>query len=142
VARQLGDFVIAKSDGTAAYQLAVVLDDAESGITDIVRGDDLLDSTPRQILIYRALGWGNRIPNYIHLPLVIGSDGRRLAKRHGDTRLSFYRDQGVTPQRLLALLARWCGMDCGDSATLDQILYNFRLDAVPKTPIIFSSADD
>jgi glutamyl-tRNA synthetase len=101
-----------------------------------------LDSTPRQILIYRAMGWGNRIPNYTHLPLVIGSDGRRLAKRHGDTRLSFYRDQGVSSQRLHALLARWCGMDCGDCATLDQILENFRLDAVPTKPIVFSSADD
>src|SRR5438477_9482864 len=84
VAGQLGDFVIAKGDGTSAYQLAVVVDDAEMGVTQVVRGDDLLDSTPRQILLYRALGLQDRLPTYTHVPLVIGTDGRRLAKRHGD----------------------------------------------------------
>src|SRR3954447_1163354 len=83
-AHELGDFVIAKADGTPAYQLAVVVDDAAMGITNIVRGDDLLDSTPRQILLYEALGLSNRTPTYYHLPLVVGTDGRRLAKRHGD----------------------------------------------------------
>ena len=83
VARQLGDFVIAKADGTAAYQLAVVVDDAAMNITQVVRGNDLLDSTPRQILLYRALGLEDRIPKYTHLPLVVGADGLRLAKRHG-----------------------------------------------------------
>src|SRR6266581_235174 len=92
VAKQLGDFVIAKNDGTPAYQLAVVVDDADMQVTDIVRGDDLLDSTPRQILLYEALGMKNKIPNYYHLPLIVGEDGRRLAKRHGDTRLSYYRN--------------------------------------------------
>ena len=95
VARELGDFVIAKADKTPAYQLAVVVDDADMGITHVVRGDDLLDSTPRQLLLYRALGLADKIPDYFHLPLVVGTDGRRLAKRHGDTRLSFYRDRGV-----------------------------------------------
>src|SRR5205823_2514620 len=99
VARQLGDFVIAKSDGTPAYQLAVVVDDAAMNVMHIVRGDDLLDSTPRQILLYRALGLSQRIPRYMHLPLVAGTDGRRLAKRHGDTRLAHYRDQGVPAGR-------------------------------------------
>ncbi len=87
-ARELGDFVILKNDGVAAYQLAVVIDDAESGVDRVVRGDDLLDSTPRQILLYRALGLAGRIPAYWHLPLVVGTDGRRLATRHGDTRLA------------------------------------------------------
>src|SRR4051812_4936119 len=109
VAAQLGDFVIAKSDGTAAYQLAVVIDDASAGVTEVVRGDDLLDSTPRQILLYRALGLADRVPAYTHLPLVVGPDGRRLAKRHGDTRLSHYRAAGVNAGRVLSLLARWCG---------------------------------
>src|SRR4051812_24839666 len=85
LSRQLGDFVIAKADGTPAYQLAVVLDDAGSMVSHVVRGDDLLDSTPRQMLIYRALGLVDRVPSYYHLPLVVGTDGRRLAKRHGDT---------------------------------------------------------
>src|SRR4051812_39560705 len=76
-ARQLGDFVIAKADGTPAYQLAVVVDDAAMGLTDVVRGDDLVDSTPRQILLYGALGLIDRLPRYYHLPLVVGTDGRR-----------------------------------------------------------------
>jgi glutamyl/glutaminyl-tRNA synthetase len=80
-AKELGDFVIMKADGTAAYQLAVVVDDAAAGVTDIVRGDDLVDSTPRQILLYRALSMADRVPAYCHLPLVVGTDGRRLAKR-------------------------------------------------------------
>ncbi len=113
----LGDFVVAKGDGTPAYQLAVVVDDAAMGISDVVRGDDLLDSTPRQILIYNALGFARQIPRDWHLPLVVGSDGRRLAKRHGDTRLAYYREQGVPSDRLLALLARWCGIEGG---RLDQ----------------------
>ncbi|HEX4796838.1 MAG TPA: tRNA glutamyl-Q(34) synthetase GluQRS [Humisphaera sp.] len=142
VARELGDFVIAKADGTAAYQLSVVVDDAEAGVTDIVRGDDLLDSTPRQILLYEALGLADRIPRYSHLPLVIGTDGRRLAKRHGDTRLSFYREQGVPPQRILALIARWCGINAGDSIDLPELLKTFRLDALSHQPIVFTEADD
>ena len=107
-ARELGDFVIAKSAPasgfpTPAYQLAVVVDDAAMGVTHVVRGDDLLDSTPRQILLYRALGLPEEVPQYLHLPLVVGQDGRRLAKRHGDTRLATYRSLGVSSKRMLAL---------------------------------------
>jgi glutamyl-tRNA synthetase len=116
VAEQLGDFVIAKADGTPAYQLAVVVDDAEMGVTDVVRGDDLLDSTPRQILLYRALGMADRIPIYTHLPLVVGADGRRHAKRHGDTRLATYREQGVPGTAILKLLASWSGVEGVDDA--------------------------
>src|SRR5437870_5728227 len=68
VARQLGDLVVAKNDGTPAYQLAVVVDDADMHVTDVVRGDDLIDSTPRQLLLYEALGLKSQIPNYYHLP--------------------------------------------------------------------------
>jgi glutamyl-tRNA synthetase len=143
VARQLGDFVIAKADGTPAYQLAVVVDDAEMGITEIVRGGDLLDSTPRQILLYQALGLENRIPTYCHLPLVVGTDGRRLAKRHGDTRLSFYRDLGVSPERVLALLGRWSGVnDLGDAVTARELVGRFKLPSMSKDPITFTAADD
>src|SRR5262249_62385540 len=84
-----GDFVVWKSAGTPAYQLAVVVDDADMGITEVVRGDDLVSSTPRQILLYQALGWA--APPFAHVPLVVGPDGRRLAKRHGDTRLATLR---------------------------------------------------
>lgn len=142
LAKQLGDFVIAKSDETPAYQLSVVVDDAAMGVTQIIRGDDLIDSTPRQILLYRALSLEARIPHYTHLPLVIGEDGRRLAKRHGDTRLAFYRDAGVPAARVLALLARWCGIDAGDSATIGQLLEDFDMARIPRAPIIMSPADD
>lgn len=141
-ARDLGDFVIAKADGTPAYQLAVVVDDAASGVTDIIRGDDLIDSTPRQILLYEALGLGDRIPRYCHLPLVVGEDGRRLAKRHGDTRLSHYRELGVPAERILALVARWCGIDAGDAVTARDLLGRFDLSMLPRERIIFTAAED
>ena len=141
-ARDLGDFVIAKSDGTPAYQLAVVVDDYEMGVTDIVRGDDLLDSTPRQMLLYKALAREASIPCYWHLPLVIGQDGRRLAKRHGDTRLSYYRQRGVPRDRLLALLARWCGVQAGDAITPKELLSTFALSRMPLERVVFTPADD
>jgi glutamyl-tRNA synthetase len=144
VARDLGDFVIAKSDGTAAYQLAVVVDDLAAGIDQIVRGDDLLESTPRQILLYEALDPAAAMPRYAHLPLVIGPDGRRLAKRHGDTRLQTYRRLGVPPSRLLALLAKWCGIaDCADSVQRPaDLLGRFRLERLPRQPIVFGAEGD
>jgi glutamyl-tRNA synthetase len=142
VAKQLGDFVIAKGDGTPAYQLAVVIDDAAMGITDVVRGDDLLDSTPRQILLYRALGLEDRIPRYTHLPLVIGPDGRRLAKRHGDTRIASYRDAGVPAGRLLKLLATWSGMAdvADDDLTASDLVGRFALDRLPRESLVFDPA--
>lgn len=141
-ARQLGDFVIMKADGTAAYQLAVVLDDAEAGVTQVIRGDDLVDSTPRQILLYEALGLAERIPNYHHLPLVVGEDGRRLAKRHGDTRLAHYRGRGVTAGRMLALMARWCGIEAGQTITTAELLKRFDLERMGRERITFTAADD
>jgi glutamyl-tRNA synthetase len=141
VERQLGDFVIAKADGTPAYHLAVVVDDAKMGVTDVVRGDDLLDSTPRQILLYRALAMDDRIPRYWHLPLVIGPDGRRLAKRHGDTRIATYRQQGVSASRMVALLARWCGIDAtGDLASARDLVGKFDLARLRREAIIFDLA--
>jgi glutamyl-tRNA synthetase len=143
VARKLGDFVIAKADGLAAYQLAVVVDDLDANITDVVRGNDLLESTFRQILIYEALGAAARIPKYFHLPLVIGADGRRLAKRHGDTRLATYRQLGVTHSRLLGLLARWCGVsDLDDVENPKDLLPLFNLQKIPQSHIVFTPQDD
>ena len=143
VQRQLGDFVISKADGTPAYQLAVVVDDAQMGVNEVVRGDDLLDSTPRQILLYRALGMAERIPCYTHLPLVIGEDGRRLAKRHGDTRIATYRDAGVPAGRVFALMARWLGMErVSNPASAASLLDSFQLDRIPKQPIVFAGRDD
>src|SRR5262249_14292052 len=102
-----GDFVVWKSAGTPAYQLAVVVDDASQGGTEVWRGDDLVPSTPRQLLLYQALGLTP--PHFVHVPLVVGPDGRRLAKRHGDTRLAALRNAGVTAEALLGLLAWSCG---------------------------------
>jgi glutamyl-tRNA synthetase len=131
---ELGDFVIEKGDGTPAYQLAVVCDDAESGVDLIVRGDDLLDSTPRQMLLYRALGFADRIPAYVHLPLMVGPDGRRLAKRHGDTRLSTLRGRGVTPGALLGYLAETLGCPLGPTASLARLREDWSLGCVPNGP--------
>jgi glutamyl-tRNA synthetase len=139
---ELGDFVIERGDGAAAYQLAVVVDDAEMGVTDVMRGEDLLDSAARQILIYDALGWHDRIPAYAHLPLVIGPDGKRLAKRHGDTRLAYYREAGVSSGRMINLLAKWCGMaNMGNDGKAGDLLSVFSIENLPRAPITFSMDD-
>jgi glutamyl-tRNA synthetase len=132
-----GDFVVWKSAGTPAYQLAVVVDDAAMGITEVVRGDDLLPSTPRQMALYRALGLTP--PGFVHVPLVVGPDGRRLAKRHGDTRLSTLRDAGVRAEALLGLLAWSCGwLPEVRPVTARGLLAAFRLDALPPGPFVLT----
>jgi glutamyl-tRNA synthetase len=109
IQQQVGDFVVATKAGLPAYQLAVVVDDARQGVTQVVRGDDLLDSAARQVLLYRLLGLSEP-PSYTHLPLVYGPDGLRLAKRHGDTRLATYRDAGMPAERVVGLLAYYAGL--------------------------------
>lgn len=108
VATELGDFVIAKADGAPAYQLAVVVDDHAMGITEVLRGDDLMPSAFRQLELYEFFGWSP--PRFAHVPLVVGPDGRRLAKRHGDTRLVMLREAGVSAERLIGLLAWSCAL--------------------------------
>lgn len=133
-----GDFVVWKSAGTPAYQLAVVVDDAAMGVTEVIRGDDLVPSTPRQLLLYRALG--HTPPRFAHVPLVVGEDGRRLAKRHGDTRLSALRDSGVKPEDLVGLLAWSCGwLEEPSPMTPRELLSRFRLDAIPRRPFVFTA---
>lgn len=105
----IGDFVLWTKRGVPSYQLAVVVDDARQGVTEVVRGNDLLDSAARQALLYEALGFA-AIPNYSHVPLVVGPDGRRLAKRHGDSRVEHYRGKGVPAEAVVGLVAHWCGM--------------------------------
>ena len=141
VAKELGDFVIAKSDGTPAYQLAVVVDDAAAGVTQVVRGDDLLDSTPRQMLLYRALNAAERIPDYYHLPLVVGADGRRLAKRHGDTRLAHFREAGVPAGRVLRVLAEWLGMQDVEAENAAGLISRFTLQRIPHEPVVWDPAE-
>lgn len=98
-AAQLGDFPLTRKNGQAAYQLAVVVDDAAMNITEVVRGEDLLPSVFRQLPLIAALDLSQ--PTYVHVPLVTGLDGRRLAKRHGDTRLEHYRAAGIGPQQIV-----------------------------------------
>ncbi len=137
-----GDFVIFKSDGLAAYQLAVVLDDAAAGVDAIVRGDDLLESAARQMHLRRRLGIDAPV-RYWHLPLVIGPDGRRLAKRHGDTRLSYYRARGATAERVLGLIGFTCGLwPARRAATMDELLAAFDLSKLARTPYVFTADDD
>ena len=134
-----GDFVIWKSAGTPAYQLAVVVDDAATGVTEVVRGDDLIPSTPRQLLLYRALNLTP--PRFAHIPLVVGEDGRRLAKRHGDTRLSAIRAAGVTPEALVGLLAWSCGwQEKPEPVAACELLPRFRLGAIPPKPFVLTAA--
>ena len=140
-AQSVGDFVVWTKNGTPAYQLAVVVDDAAQGVTEIVRGDDLLDSTARQILLQRALGIAPT-PRYWHLPLVLGPDGRRLAKRHGDTRLDHYRAQGVPPGRIIGLLASWCGLAEREEVTAEEFARLFDLRKLARTPIRLCQGDE
>lgn len=138
----IGDFVIWTARGQPAYQLAVVVDDARQGVTHVVRGDDLLESTARQILLYQSLALCPP-PRYCHLPLVVGPDGRRLAKRHGDTRLDRYRAAGVPRERIVGLCAHWCGMTAARRhMPTDEFRRRLDLGTIPKVPIVFTQEDE
>jgi glutamyl-tRNA synthetase len=139
VAQDLGDFVVVKADGTPAYQLAVVVDDAAMGITEVLRGDDLLPSAFRQLDLYAALGLSP--PRFAHVPLVVGPDGKRLAKRHGDTRISLLRDRGIAPERLVGLLAWSCGLaETRAPLCPRDLLRDFDLARVPRMPFVMTDA--
>jgi glutamyl-tRNA synthetase len=130
--------------GQPSYQLAVVVDDHRQGVTQVVRGDDLLDSAARQILLYRLLAFGPE-PTYTHLPLVLGTDGRRLAKRHGDTRIDHYRESGVPARAVIGLLAAWCGLiPAGqpEPMTAPEFADRFDLTNMPPGPVTFTPEDD
>lgn len=136
-ALDLGDFVIGKMDGTPAYQLAVVVDDHQMGVTEVCRGDDLLPSAFRQLEIYNALEW--EPPRFMHVPLVIGPDGRRLAKRHGDTRISLLRERGIPAERLLGLLAWSCKWQPDRSpTTIAELLQRFDPATIPRAPFVMT----
>jgi glutamyl-tRNA synthetase len=130
-----GDFVVMRADGIAAYQLAVAVDDAAMGITDVVRGDDLLSSTARQLLLYRALGLP--APRFAHVPLVVGADGERLAKRHGALSLGELRERGVDPRAVAGLLAALCGLaPDGASVAPRELVAGFDLARLPRAPAV------
>jgi glutamyl-tRNA synthetase len=135
-----GDFLIAREGMGPGYQLAVTADDTAMGVTQVIRGLDLVPSTPRQILINRALGW--RIPEFGHLALVHSSDGRRLAKRDGSVKLATLRHSGCDPRRLVGWLARSLGMSEGvEPSRPADWLGSFSSSGVPAGPVLLSTED-
>jgi glutamyl-tRNA synthetase len=127
------DFIVHRADGLYAYQLAVVVDDLAMGITEIVRGADLLSSTPRQRALCRALG--ATPPVYAHVPLVLGEDGQRLAKRHGATAIADYRAAGISSRRLVGMLAASIGLVPAHAELPPlALLPHFALSVLPRLP--------
>ena len=127
------DVVLQRNDGVPAYNLAVVVDDAAQGVSDVLRGDDLLSSTPRQMLLQDLLGLPR--PRYAHVPLVLGADGQRLAKRHGAVTLADLALRGITPSRVLAVLGGSLGLCApSDEVEAHHLVPRFHLDLVPRQP--------
>lgn len=135
---ELDDLILWRSDGTPTYHLAVVADDIAMGITHIIRGDDHVNNTPRQMLIYQALG--DPLPFYAHVPMILGPDRTRLSKRHGATSVLAYRDMGYLPQALLNALVR-VGWSYGDQEkfSLSELIQKFSLENVGKSAGIFNT---
>lgn len=132
-----GDFIIRRSDGVFAYQLAVVVDDALMGVTEVVRGCDLLDSTPRQLFLYRALGFPP--PEFGHLPLLLSADGKRLSKRNLDLDMGILRQRFSAPE-LLGRLAFLVGLiDQPKPATAQELIAHFSWEKLPRYDIIVPS---
>ncbi|HWI51922.1 MAG TPA: tRNA glutamyl-Q(34) synthetase GluQRS, partial [Symbiobacteriaceae bacterium] len=132
-----GDFVVRRADGIIGYQLAVVVDDAAMGITDVLRGWDLLDSTPRQICLYQALGLS--VPRFAHASLLYGPDGQRLSKRHGSVTLAGMREAGAAPERVVGYLAYLSGLlDRPEPVSAADLVASFDLARVPTGPVIVS----
>ncbi|UQB43304.1 glutamate--tRNA ligase [Thiomicrospira microaerophila] len=134
---EIDDLVIARSDGTPTYNLSVVVDDWDMGITHVIRGDDHLNNTPRQINILKALG--APIPKYAHIPMVLGADGARLSKRHGAVSVLQYKEEGYLPEALLNYLVR-LGWSHGDQEifSIDEMVNAFDLDSVNAAPSTFN----
>ncbi|HYF92614.1 MAG TPA: tRNA glutamyl-Q(34) synthetase GluQRS [Symbiobacteriaceae bacterium] len=132
-----GDFVVRRADGIIGYQLAVVVDDAAMAITHVLRGWDLLDSTPRQICLYRALGLP--VPRFAHVPLLYGPDGQRLSKRHGSVTIAGMREAGAAPARVVGYLAFLSGLlERPEPVAAAELAGAFDLGRVPTTPVVVS----
>jgi glutamyl-tRNA synthetase len=136
------DFVLARANGSPLYTLAVAVDDVLMKMTHIVRGDDLLSSTPRQLAVYRAMGVPeSEFPVFAHLPFVLGLEGQKLGKRYGAESITYYRDEGFLPEAIdnyLALLG-WSPGDNRELFTLDEMAAEFDLARVNKNPARFDA---
>jgi glutamyl-tRNA synthetase len=132
-----GDFVVHRADGIIGYQLAVVVDDAAMQMTDVLRGWDLLDSTPRQLMLYRALGLTP--PQFAHVPLLMGPDGSRLSKRHGSVAVASMRAAGAPAERVVGYLAYLSGLlDRPEPVKAADLVPGFDLNRVPADPVVVS----
>jgi len=135
---ELDDLIIRRTDGSPTYNLTVVVDDSDMNITDVIRGDDHLNNTPRQINILKALN--KEIPRYAHLPMILGDDGARLSKRHGAVSVMQYMEQGILPEALLNYLVR-LGWSHGDQEVFsqDELIQLFDIDEVNKSASSFNT---
>jgi glutamyl-tRNA synthetase len=135
---ELDDLVICRSDGNPTYNLSVVADDIDMGITHVVRGDDHINNTPRQIHIFNALG--ATLPKFAHLPMILGDDGKRMSKRHGAVSVMQYQQEGILPQALLNYLAR-LGWSHGDQElfTIDELKALFSLEGCQRSGSVFDN---
>ncbi len=134
---EIDDLVILRSDGTPTYNLAVVSDDEEMGITLVMRGDDHISNTPKQILLHQALG--NPVPNFAHVPMILGPDGKRLSKRHGATAVGEYRNEGILPDAMVNFLALlgWSPGDDREVFGKGELVDVFSLERVLKKSSVF-----
>jgi len=134
--RELDDLIIARSDGTPTYNLTVVVDDLDMGISHVIRGDDHINNTPRQINLLHAIG--GEIPIYAHLPMILGNDGKRMSKRHGAVSVSAYAEEGYLPDALLNYLVRlgWSHKD-QEIFSIDEMISLFSLENVNKSAAAF-----
>ncbi len=134
----IGDFIILRSDGTAAYNFACVIDDHHMHVSHVIRGEDHLPNTPRQILIYQALGW--QPPLFAHHPLILGPDRSPLSKRHGATAVSQYREEGFLPEAIqnYLLLLGWSHPSGEEVLSLKEIIEAFSIENISKSPPIFN----
>ena len=133
------DFVILKADGFPTYNFACVVDDAEMGITHIIRGDDHISNTPKQMALYNAFGF--KMPEFAHIPMILGEDGSRLSKRHGATSVTEYRDRGYLPHGLVNFLALlgWSPGNDQEIISLQEMIEKFTLKRVNKTSAQFNN---
>jgi len=134
---ELDDLIIQRTDGTPTYNFVVVIDDASMNITTVIRGDDHINNTPRQILLYQALGVP--VPQFAHVPMILGSDKTRLSKRHGATSVMAYRDMGLLPEAMINYLVR-LGWSCGDEEIFskEELIGKFSIEAVGKSAGVFN----